>query len=239
MQAYRWFAKHYDAVERDRTGTIRLLKSLLARYHPRARTVLELACGTGAILKPLSRRYSVWGLDLSPEMLALARRKVPAARLSLQDMSRFQLGRRFDVVLCVFDSINHLTRFSDWRRLFRRVHAHLEPGGLFVFDVNTPRKLRRLVRSPPYVKGFGGHHLIMSVTDLGRGVTNWNTRVFERGPGGRTRLLEEDIQEAAFPTGRIRRVLEPRYRLLKTLDPLRRRPTPRSERLYFVCRPRP
>ncbi len=55
---------------------------------------------------------------------------------------------------CVFDSINHVRRFSDWKKVFSRVHEHLLPGGCFLFDINTERKLERhIVEQPGYMDG--------------------------------------------------------------------------------------
>ena len=84
------------------------------------------------------------GLDRSPAMLERARAKVPHARFVQGDMTTFELGERFDAVICVFDTLNHLARFEHWRALFARAAAHLHDGGLFAFDVNTVGQLERL-----------------------------------------------------------------------------------------------
>ena len=92
------------------------IRRLIRQHTPTARTLLELACGTGAILKILARYYDVVGLDLSPQMLSIARKKLPHVRLYRKDMVRFDLGTKFDVIICVFDSINHVLRFADWKK---------------------------------------------------------------------------------------------------------------------------
>jgi cyclopropane fatty-acyl-phospholipid synthase-like methyltransferase len=84
-----------------------------------------LACGTGSVLKHLAKHYDVCGFDLSKEMLSIARHKVPRARLLRQGMVSFCLAERFDAICCVFDSINHVLTFADWKRLFATVHQHL------------------------------------------------------------------------------------------------------------------
>ena len=96
-------------------------------------------------------------------MLAIAAAKVPGARLVEGDMADFDLGRRFDVVACVFDSINHLLDVASWASLFACVHRHLTDGGLFVFDVNTVGELRRLGDEPPWVYDFEGGTAIIDV----------------------------------------------------------------------------
>src|ERR1700730_14298204 len=123
------------------------------RHLPQADSLLELGCGSGSILAGLRDLNSLVGLDRSPQMLAVARRKVPEARFILADMTEFELGERFDIVICVFDTLNHLLRFDAWCRLFERARAHLRDGGLFVFDVNTVGQLHRLRPRPPWGRG--------------------------------------------------------------------------------------
>ena len=85
------------------------------------------------------------GIDLLIAAWPLVRERVPGARLVEGDMAAFDLGRRFDVVVCVFDSVNHLLDVGSWASLFAGVHAHLAGGGLFVLDVNTVGELHRQI----------------------------------------------------------------------------------------------
>ncbi len=93
--------------------------------------------------------FRAW--TLSSRMLAIAARKVPQAKLSRQDMVRFRLNKRFDVICCAVDSIKHILRFSDWRTLFPHVERHLAEEGCFIFDINTQRKLDRHIGKPASV----------------------------------------------------------------------------------------
>lgn len=236
MESYARFAQFYDAVMGDMAGPAAHVRGLVAHRKPEARSLLELACGTGAMLTHLAHDYEVAGLDRSAEMLKLARRKLPRVKFWRADMTAFDLGRRFDVIICVSDSINHVLSFAGWRKVFRRAAAHLADDGLFIFDINTERKLRRHIREPPWVKEFGGNVLIMDVTDAGRGVSNWNIKVFARQTGDRYRLFAEDIREVSFPADRIRHALLERFAAVEVIDRARRRPSSRSEQLFFVCR---
>jgi hypothetical protein len=151
-------------------------------------------------------------------------------------MAPFDLGRKFDVIICVFDSINHVLSFSDWRRVFSSVARHLPEDGLFLFDINTERKLQRHIQEPPWIKSFDDNLLIMDITDAGLGVSNWNIKVFARQTKNSYSLFEEDIQEKSFPASRIREALLEKFEAVKIIDPIRRRPCSRSEKLYFLCR---
>jgi SAM-dependent methyltransferase len=236
MGQYGKFGRFYDAVMGSRAESATFIHSLIRRHKPEAKTLLELACGTGAVLKPLSAYYQVAGLDISTEMLSVARKKLPGARLVQADMVTFELGQKFDVIICVFDSINHILSFADWGRVFLCVARHLAQGGLFLFDINTERKLRRHIREPAWVHPFDGHLLIMDVTDAGHGVSNWNIKVFERQTKDIYKLIEEDIQEISFPAEQIREALLEKFEAVTIIDPGRRRPSDMSETLYFLCK---
>jgi SAM-dependent methyltransferase len=169
-------------------------------------------------------------------MLSIARKKVPRAKLWRRDMVDFQIGEQFDAVLCVFDSINHVRKFSDWKRVFARVRQHLSPGGCFIFDINTQRKLERHIAGPPWVHSFGRNLLIIDVTALANHGSNWNNKVFERVNRTRYVLHEEDIVEVSFPLDRIMRALRSYFGSVRVIDIDRRRPTAKSERLFFICK---
>jgi SAM-dependent methyltransferase len=170
-------------------------------------------------------------------MLSIARKKVPQAKLSLQNMLTFRLRQRFDVICCVYDSINHVAGFSHWKQLFGNVHRHLAAGGVFVFDINTQKKLDRHIAEPAWVHQFGDNLLIMKVTGTGKGKgSNWNIKVFERTGRNRYRLHEEDIQEVSFPKQKIVRALSVYFPSVEIIDTDRKRPSMESERLYFICK---
>src|SRR5437588_3219313 len=155
----------------DRAQHAAYLRALIRRHAPGARTVLELGCGTGSILRQLWTHYEVTGVDLSEEMLERAAKKTPGIPLFRADMRTFDLGERFDVVLCVYDSINHLLRFDDWKAVFAGAHKHLNENGVFIFDINTQRRLAAFVGEQPFTQWFGeGNLMLMDVTNGGRGV---------------------------------------------------------------------
>ena len=119
------------------------LSAAVARLVPDARSWLDLCCGTGSLLELVCEAgYAAAGVDLSRHQLAHARRNAPGARLVRADVRTFDLGRRFDVVTCLFDSFNYLTTKRGLERAFRRARRHLAPGGLFAFDMNTLAGLR-------------------------------------------------------------------------------------------------
>lgn len=238
MAGYASFAAFYDAVQGDRAEHADYVCSLLERERPDARRILELACGTGSVLSRLRDRYEVVGVDLSPEMLAVAAAKLPDVRLVEDDMTRVRLGETFDAVICLYDSINHLLRWPDWEALFDTACAHLDARGVLVFDVNTPQRLALLATQPPIVHRFDGNVLLLDVVGVGDGTVDWELNVFEALGDRMYRLHEETVPELGVPTERIREALAVRFQRVRVVDPQRSRPTSRSGRLWFVARGR-
>ncbi len=110
---------------------------------PAPARVLDLACGTGDLAAALAQRgYEVVGLDGSAAMLDLARRNAPDATFVLGDARAFDTERPFDLVVCTFDSLNHVMRAEELGEVFRAVFCALRPGGRFAFDLNLDAKYR-------------------------------------------------------------------------------------------------
>lgn len=150
MTSYGPLALRYDVLTRD--VDYAAWADYLEKHFARAgevRLVADLACGTGSLTAELTRRgYTVTGVDLSPDMLAMAADKCgtlePPPLLLCQDISRLQLIQPVDAAVCCLDSLNYITRPTALRRTFQRVWTALRPGGLFVFDLRTPEMLRSM-----------------------------------------------------------------------------------------------
>ena len=107
--------------------------------------LLDLGCGTGnATLPMVEQGFEVTGVDASDDMLAVARRKLPGVAFVRGDFETFDAGSGYALVYSVFDSLNNLLDPGAFRRAAERVSSHLEPGGFFMFDVNTTRGLKEL-----------------------------------------------------------------------------------------------
>jgi len=237
VQSYDTFARFYDPVQGDRADHAAYVRWLIEKHHPTARTALELACGTGSILEQLQPDFEVTGVDLSGPMLAVAAEKVPEARLVQADMTEVRIGEAFDVVLCLYDSVNHLLDFSQWEALFDRAREHLSDRGIFVFDINTDYQLAELVSQPQQAVWFGDRDLLLIDVVAGEdsGVVDWHLQVFEHQDGSFYRFHSERIPETSFSVERIKGSLGDRFRRIRVYDRQRARPSSKSARLHFVC----
>jgi len=118
--------------------------------------VLDLACGTGKITRLLADRgYDMTGVDLSPEMLSVAREREYEDKKGIlylcQDMREFELYGTVDATVCCLDSINYLLKTADVEKCFRLVHNYLVPDGIFIFDVNTPHRFTEEYAKHDYI----------------------------------------------------------------------------------------
>ncbi len=236
MADYTGFARFYDRIMGDRSEEIDRIRTYISRHLPGARSLLELGCGTGALLAGLSPGLSVTGIDRSPDMLAVAAQAVPAGRLVLGDMTAFSLPERFDVIICMFDTLNHVQSFAGWLTLFSCVHEHLADGGLFIFDVNTAGRLRRLDSAPPYLDEFDGNVVVMTVRSAAESLSLWRTRIFERQHDDVYRLHDERIYELGVPLVHIRAALAGRFELLEEASLDESPVSDESDRIFFVYR---
>jgi predicted TPR repeat methyltransferase len=235
MNDYDIFSKFYDTAMGERTTVIELLQKAIRENNPRAKSILELGCGTGAILKHFANGRNVYGLDLSKGMLAVAQKEIPQAKLYQANMVDFRLDKKFDVIYSVFDSINHVLNFNDWEKIFANAHKHLSDGGIFIFDINTQSKLKEICLYPPELHKLGNDYFILKVRDTGKNIVNWNVKFFVHGKANHYRLLEENIREISFPPNQVKAALLNTFRSVTIVDTERKRPSKLSERLYFIC----
>ena len=151
MNAYENLAASYDRLTNDvdYEATVDFYWQILAREGLSPRTAVDLACGTGSVALLLAKKgLQVIGVDLSEDMLCQANQKAQEQDLQVmflqQPLQRLRLARGVDLAVCALDSMDYITNPEDCREAIARVYRVLNPGGCFIFDVNTPEKLRAM-----------------------------------------------------------------------------------------------
>jgi SAM-dependent methyltransferase len=128
----------YDAIYsfKDYAAEAAQVAALVRALHPDARTVLDIACGTGEHVRHLGANYGfeVDGLDLDAGLLRVARAKCPTNRFIQADMSEFALERCYDVLVCLFSSIGYLVTLERVRRALICFREHLSEGGVSLVE---------------------------------------------------------------------------------------------------------
>jgi ubiquinone/menaquinone biosynthesis C-methylase UbiE len=132
---YSELAGYYDVIysRKDYKGeTVRLRELIQENLQSPGKNLLEVACGTGRYLEHIEKHFSCSGIDLNPEMLRVARRRLKKTTVEQGDMRAFNLGLQFDVVLCLFSSIANLKNYRELRQTMKNISNHLLPGGVFI-----------------------------------------------------------------------------------------------------------
>ncbi len=151
MDAYKALAESYDRLtsDVDYEAVVDFYRQILKKEGLRPRSAADLACGTGSVGAILAREgLRVVAVDQSEEMLTAAFDKtagLPRRPLYVhQSLQKLRLPRGVDLAVCALDSLNYIVDPGDCAQAIRQVYKALNPGGIFIFDVNTPEKLQNM-----------------------------------------------------------------------------------------------
>jgi ubiquinone/menaquinone biosynthesis C-methylase UbiE len=134
---YGELAKYYDLIYsfKDYRKEVSRIKALVLKYKKsRGRGLLDVACGTGHHLEYLKEEFSCTGVDISSEILKVARKNVEGVVFRQADMITLSFGRKFDVVTCLFSSVGYVKTYSNLRKTMRNFSKHLKKGGVVLVE---------------------------------------------------------------------------------------------------------
>lgn len=124
----------YEAAGKDYARESADLHDLIQARVPGARSLLDVACGTGGHLRHLRRWYDVTGVDVDPAMVDQARTRLPGVTVVEGDMRTLAVDGRFDAVVCLFSSIGYMQSIDELGAAVGAMSRHLAPGGVLVVD---------------------------------------------------------------------------------------------------------
>lgn len=136
-QIYSKSAKCYDRLyaHKDYAGESDQLRALIQeRQTKQSLKLLDVACGTGLHIDHLKAYFNVQGLDICEELLEIARKRNPEVTFHIGDMTNFDIGTQFDIVICLFSAIGYVRTLRRLRLAIRSMARHLEPGGLLIVE---------------------------------------------------------------------------------------------------------
>ena len=248
MSGYREFSRFYDNLtfNVDYEKRADYIQSVLSLYGHEWGLTLDLACGTGTLTTLLKQRgVDVFGVDASQEMLSEAMDKAYDAGVSIlylcQDMERLDLYGTIDTCICTLDSLNHITDSAKLQTAFDRIGLFMNPGGMFVFDVNTVYKHRHILADNTFVYDTDAVFCVWQNSLKENNIVSIDLDLFEREGESGDELYSrtaESFKERAYEIGELKDML--RHAGFETLavyhdlttDPLR----DDSDRAVFVAR---
>ncbi len=201
---YNDFAEVYDKLQdANYEKFVDYYEQIFKKFGKEPKLVLDLACGTGNITIPMAKRgYDMIGLDLSCEMLNIARDKAMAEGLDIlflnQDMCEMELYGTVDAIVCALDGLNYITDPEDMQKIFRLVANYLNPGGIMVFDLNSEYKLREVLGGNTFVcEEEGIYYVWQSEFDEETRICDFQLNFFcEQADGSYTRFDEYQAEKA-------------------------------------------
>lgn len=244
---YTDFAYVYDLLmeDVDYSKWADYVEALMKMYGAgKPELILDMACGTGSLTLEMAKRgYDMIGIDMSSDMLSCAMDKSAQAGLSplwvCQDMRAFELYGTMDAILCSMDSLNYITNGEDMEQVFTLVRNYLNPGGLFIFDMNTPYKLEHVL----------GDNLFYEIRDdvtylwktcyhAEAAICSFELTFFVREAEDIYRRLDEEQKQRAWEINDIRLALqESGMELVDVFDAFTvNPPTDKTERYFYVAR---
>ena len=244
--SYDLFADYYDRLMEDVDYPARTdyLLALFAKHDRKPTLLLDAACGTGGFALEFSRRgVEAIGADPAPAMLSVARARADAAGEDIlwlcQSAADLELYGTVDGAVCCMDSLNHITDYEELRRSLARIALFLEPGRLFIFDMNTPYKHRETLADHTFVYELEDLYLVWQNETRGN-VTRITLDFFMEEPDGRYSRGCEEFCERAYTEEELAAALEGAGLILEAAydDMTTRPPRPDSQRVIYVTRKR-
>ena len=244
MDAYHALAVSYDRLTNDVNyrQTVEFYKEILKKEGCRPRTAVDLACGTGSVTLLLAQEgLQIIGVDLSPEMLCVAQQKAQQLQnpplFVCQDLSKLHLPKGVDLAVCALDSLDYITDPDACAEAIRRVYRVLNPGGIFIFDVNTPEKLKAMDDQVFLDEDDDVYCVWRGSFDEEENICSYGMDLFQRRGEVWERSFEEH-QEYAYSEEQLRFFLkEAGFDHIRVYaDRLFEAPRPGEQRIYFSAR---
>lgn len=148
MESYNYLAEYYDMLMDDVNYErwCDFIETIFSAYKVAPNTILDTACGTGNITIPMAAKgYSLWGADISEEMLAIAENKARSKNQNIkfvkQNMTELTLNNSFDAVLCMCDGVNYIIEETALKQFLKGVYGLLNSNGVLIFDISSSYKL--------------------------------------------------------------------------------------------------
>ena len=243
MDAYSSFAQVYDLfmdnVPYEEWG--QYIKVLLAENGIEDGLILDLGCGTGKLTRIMeSYGYDMIGIDNSYEMLDMAKEQSEESILYLmQDMREFELYGTVRAVYSACDCINYILEEEELREVFSLVNNYLDPGGLFVFDINSSYKYNELLAENTFAETKEeGSFIWENYYDPEDEINEYDLTLYIQEEEGHFQRFQEVHYQKCYELSTIKRLLEEAgMEFVAAYDAYTKNPvTDESEKILVIAR---
>lgn len=245
METYSGFAEVYDLFMDNvpYEEWSKYITKILRQYGIEDGLVLDLGCGTGKMTRLLAKAgYDMIGIDLSEEMLLIAREQETENSSILylhQDMREFELYGTVRAVVSVCDSMNYITEEEDLLTVFELVNNYLDPSGIFVFDLNTLFKYREILGETTICENREeGSFIWDNYYDEEEQINEYDLTLFIQDEDGRYTKYEETHYQRGYELETVKVLLEKAGLAFVACysEGSFEAPTEECERVYFIAR---
>lgn len=242
MNAYKNFAYVYDMFMQDidYDGWVEYLKRIWESQNFKPKLIADLGCGTGNItLRLANMGYDMIGVDISQDMLSVAKSKSNEILYLMQDMCEFELYGTADCIISLCDSLNYITDKNELLKVFKLVNNYLEPNGLFIFDINTEYKFKKILAENTFAETKeDAAYIWENYFDEDSGINEFYMNFFIKQNKENTySRFEECHYEKAYTIDEIKEFIEKSG--MKLIDYYEaytfNKPHDKSERIFFVA----
>lgn len=243
---YSDFAYIYDKLmyDIDYKKWADYIEDIFRKNNVKPSLVLDLGCGTGNMcIEMAARGYDMIGADISVDMLSCARKKSLDAGHDIlylnQDITDFELYGTVDAIVCLMDTVNYITGKKDLRKMFKLVNNYLNPGGLFIFDINSEYKLKELLGNNVFYEIDDDITYIWeNKFDKAKKICRFDLTFFIKNSEGSFERHDEVHYERAYNVNELKELIaDSKMDLVGTYNNLTlMKPTKKSNKIFFVCK---
>ena len=238
---YSFFTKYYDTIVRGNwyslSDEVDLISELILTYWNWKKTILEFACGTWIIANELQKKwFEIQGVDMSEAMLQKAEKNMWKQNCLLGDMTSMDIWKKFDVVLCNYNSICHLTSWQQWQDFFQNTKRHLKKWWILIFDINTVSEFENITQDFAQFYNIWNDTVCLEMQKR-RGLYEWIVKMFIKNNTWNYSLETEKIPELSFEIEDIQNELKIQWFTNLHLEDFHKSIVDdESERVYFIAK---
>jgi Predicted methyltransferase (contains TPR repeat) len=219
------------------------IEELFLRNSSKPEIILDLGCGTGSFcIEMAGRGYDMIGVDLSSDMLSCAKTKTLDKGFDIlylnQDLKDFELYGTVDAVVSLIDSMNYITYKNDIKCVFKLVKNYLNPGGLFIFDMNSSYKLKDILGDNIFYSNDEDiTYIWQNYFDNSAKICTFDLTFFAK-EGELYKRFDETHYERAYDTEEMKElIIQSGLKLCSVYGEFGfKAPGKREERIFYVCK---